>query len=130
MEPAMEQSPYHIVVEVEPEYAAEHSQPEEGRFVFTYHVTIHNHGEMAAQLMSRHWLITDANGDVEEVQGEGVVGEQPVILPGARHRYNSFCVLPTEVGCMQGSYQMVAENGTPFEAIIPIFTLAVPSALN
>jgi ApaG protein len=126
----MDQSPYHIVVEVEPEYAEEHSEPEDGHFVFIYHVTIRNAGSMAAQLMSRRWLITDANGDCEEVEGEGVIGEQPVILPGAVHRYNSFCVLPTEVGCMEGHYSMVAEDGTPFQAPVPMFTLAVPTALN
>jgi len=119
-----------IIVEVENEYAAEHSEPDQGRFVFIYDISIHNTGHRAAQLISRHWVITDADGEVDEVQGEGVVGEQPVIEPGATYRYNSFCVLETPVGCMQGSYRMLDENGYEFDAPIPAFTLALPGSLN
>ena len=98
--------------------------------MFIYHISIRNDGTIPAQLISRHWLITDANGQVQEVEGEGVIGEQPVIPPGGEHRYNSFCVLETPVGCMEGSYQLIAEDGTAFEAPIPAFTLAVPGALH
>jgi len=119
-----------MTVVVRPEYAEEHSDPEQSQFVFIYHISIRNEGVVPAQLISRHWLITDANGQVQEVEGEGVIGEQPVISPGGEHRYNSFCVLETPVGCMEGSYQMVAEDGTAFEAPIPAFTLAVPGTLH
>ncbi len=119
-----------IVVTVRPEYAPEHSEPEQGRFVFIYYIRIQNKGEQGVQLVSRHWLITDAKGKVEEVRGDGVVGEQPVLAPGDEHDYNSFCVLETNVGCMQGSYVMVGEDGRYFDAPIPAFTLAVPGALN
>jgi len=119
-----------IVVEVKAEYSVEHSEPEQGRFVFVYYITIRNEGEQAAQLLSRHWLITDGNGMVEEVMGEGVVGEQPVIGAGEMHQYNSFCVLQTNVGYMQGSYRMLSEQGELFDAVIPAFTLATPGSLN
>ena len=119
-----------IVVTVTPEYAPEHSDPEQGRFVFIYYIRIQNKGEQAVQLVSRHWLITDAKGKVEEVRGDGVVGEQPVLAPGDEHDYNSFCVLETNVGCMQGSYVMLGEDGRYFDSPIPAFTLAVPGALN
>jgi len=115
---------------VTPEYLDEHSEPEEARFVFAYHVSVRNSGEVPAQLHSRHWIITDGNGKAEEVNGEGVVGEQPVIAPEGEHRYSSFCVLETPVGMMQGSYRMIAEDGTAFDAEIPLFRLAVPGALN
>jgi len=119
-----------IVIEVKPEYSSEHSEPEQGRFVFVYYITIRNEGEQAAQLLSRHWLITDGNGMVEEVMGEGVVGEQPVIGAGEMHQYNSFCVLQTNVGYMEGSYRMLSEQGEIFDAQVPAFTLAVPGTLN
>jgi len=119
-----------IVVEVKAEYSVEHSEPEQGRFVFVYYITIRNEGEQAAQLLSRHWLITDGNGMVEEVMGEGVVGEQPVIGAGEMHQYNSFCVLQTNVGYMEGSYRMLSEQGELFDAVIPAFTLATPGSLN
>ncbi|MDQ6970903.1 MAG: Co2+/Mg2+ efflux protein ApaG [Mariprofundus sp.] len=119
-----------IIIEVKPEYSSEHSEPEQGRFVFVYYITIRNEGEQAAQLLSRHWLITDGNGMVEEVMGEGVIGEQPVIGAGDMHQYNSFCVLQTNVGYMEGSYRMLSEQGEIFDAPIPAFTLAVPGALN
>ncbi len=119
-----------IVVEVKAEYSDEHSQPEQNRFVFIYDIHIRNIGDQAAQLLTRHWLITDGNGMVEEVMGDGVIGEQPVIAPGAEHSYNSFCVLETNVGYMQGSYQMLSEAGETFDAPVPAFTLAVPGTLN
>jgi len=119
-----------ILVEVKAEYSDEHSQPEQDRFVFIYDINIRNIGDQAAQLLTRHWLITDGNGMVEEVMGDGVIGEQPVISPGAEHRYNSFCVLETPVGYMQGSYQMLSEDGETFDAPVQAFTLAAPGALN
>jgi len=119
-----------IIVDVKPEYSTEHSEPEQGRFVFIYYITIRNIGEQAAQLLSRHWVITDGNGLVEEVMGDGVIGEQPVISPGGAHQYNSFCVLQTNVGYMQGSYRMLSESGEVFDAPIPAFTLAAPGSLN
>jgi len=119
-----------VSVSVKPEYAPEHSDPEQGRFVFIYYVSIQNRGKQAVQLISRHWVISDANGKSIEVRGDGVIGEQPVLAPGDEHFYNSFCVLETHVGCMQGSYMMLGEDGRYFDAPIPAFTLAVPGALN
>jgi len=121
---------YSFEIVVMPEFMPEHSEPEENRFVFAYHIRICNTGSIGAQLLSREWKITDGNGDVEEVEGEGVVGEQPLIAPGGEHQYSSFCVLDTPVGNMQGSYHMVADDGYSFDAEIPPFTLAVPGALN
>jgi len=118
----------HIKITVETEYQAEQSC--DGEYVFSYHICIHNKGEQAAQLLSRKWQITDADGDITEVQGDGVIGQQPVIAPKQEHRYSSFSVLKTKVGCMQGSYQMRTEDGVEFEAKIPMFTLAVAGILN
>jgi len=126
----MNEVTYQINVRVRPEYSEEHSDAAEGRFVFIYRVNIHNEGNVAAQLLRRHWIITDADGRVQEVEGEGVIGEQPVIQPGEEHAYQSFCILDTPIGCMQGSYQMRAADGNEFEAEIPTFTLAVPGSLN
>ncbi len=119
-----------IVVEVNPEYSPELSEPDQVRYVIIYYINIRNTGAQSAQLISRHWVITDANGKVEEVRGDGVVGEQPVLESGDEHFYNSFCVLETSVGCMQGSYMMLGEDGRYFDAPIPAFTLAVPGAIN
>ena len=119
-----------IRVMVETQYAPEHSKPELGQFVFIYYINIQNRGDTVAQLISRHWVITDANGKVVEVRGDGVVGEQPVLQPGDQHEYNSFCVLETNVGCMEGSFMMLAGDGSYFDAPVPAFTLAVPGALN
>ena len=119
-----------ILVEVENEYLEDQSMPDEQRFVFAYRITIHNQGVDAATLRRRHWFITDGNGDVEEVEGDGVVGNQPTIEPGESYRYSSGSVLPTEVGSMRGYYVMEADNGTLFHATIPVFTLATPHTLN
>jgi ApaG protein len=121
---------YEFTVQVQPRYLAEQSEPEEGRYLFAYTVTIRNTGEVAAQLVSRHWIITDADGQIEEVRGPGVVGEQPVLQPGQVFQYTSGCPLPTAVGSMHGSYQCIAEDGTAFEAPIQEFVLSAPRALH
>lgn len=121
---------YEIVVTAESQYLAEQSDPQEGRYVFAYHITIRNTGNIAAQLISRHWIIRDADAHVQEVRGLGVVGHQPLLKPGERFEYTSGCVLTTPVGTMRGSYQMTAEDGTQFEAPIAEFTLAMPRVLH
>ena len=128
MHPTQQQ--YHIDVEVTTEYVPQQSDPSESRYLFAYYINIINRGSCAAQLLSRHWLITDGNQHLQEVQGEGVIGQQPVIPANSRYSYNSFCVLKTPVGSMRGSYQMLADDGQSFNAKIPIFTLAIPNALN
>lgn len=119
-----------IRIEVETAYLDHQSEPEESRYAFAYTITIRNDGEVAARLLSRHWIITDADGDVQEVRGEGVVGEQPLIRPGERFRYSSGAVLSTPVGSMRGTYQMVDETGRRFDAPIQAFTLARPGMLH
>jgi ApaG protein len=121
---------YEIRVSAQPRFITEQSEPARDRYVFAYTITIENAGSVAAQLVSRHWIITDAMGKVEEVRGEGVVGEQPLLLPGERFRYTSGAVLETPVGTMQGSYQMVAEDGVRFDAPIAPFRLAMPNVLH
>ena len=121
---------HHIRVEVESSYLEEQSEPDERRYVFSYTITIRNEGAVAARLMTRHWIITDANGKVQEVMGEGVVGEQPHLQPGQGFRYSSGAVLETPVGAMQGSYRMVGDDGQHFDAPIAPFTLAMPGLLN
>ncbi|SDH89681.1 ApaG protein [Pseudomonas flavescens] len=121
---------YQIDVSIITRYLPEQSQPQQNRFAFAYDVTIANTGSLAAQLMSRHWLITDGNGQVQEVRGAGVIGEQPLIQPGTSHRYSSGTLMATQVGTMQGSYQMIADDGRRFEAPIAPFRLAVPGALH
>jgi len=121
---------YKICIAVRPEYAEAHSDAGAARFVFIYHIAIRNEGTMPAKLISRHWIITDGEQRVQEVRGEGVIGEQPLLAPGGEHRYESFCVLETPIGCMQGSYQMLADDGTLFDAHIAPFSLAVPGTLN
>ena len=121
---------YQFSVSVRPQIVPEHSRPDEDKFLFAYTVTIRNTGEVAAQLVSRHWIITDAGGQIEEVRGPGVVGEQPVLKPGQSFRYTSGCPLSTPVGSMHGSYQCIAEDGTAFEATIPEFVLSVPRTLH
>lgn len=119
-----------IKVDVSTAYLPEQSEPDERRFVFSYTITIRNDGPVAAKLMRRHWLITDADGHIQEVRGDGVVGEQPLLQPGQGFRYSSGAVLETPVGTMHGSYQMVADGGDEFEAPIAPFRLAKPGVLN
>jgi ApaG protein len=121
---------YEFSVSVRPQFVPEHSKPDEDQFLFAYTVTIRNTGDVAAQLISRHWIITDANNKVEEVQGLGVVGEQPMLRPGEAFEYTSGCPIATPVGSMRGSYQCVAEDGTRFEAPIPEFLLSMPRTLH
>jgi len=126
----MEKNSYEIRIEVATKYVVDQSEPDVGRYVFAYTITIENRGDLPARLLSRHWVITDANGKVQEVTGDGVVGEQPHLNPGETFRYSSGAVLETPVGAMQGSYRMEAGNGTNFDAPIPPFTLAVPGVLH
>ncbi len=119
-----------IHIGVETAYLPQQSEPDEQRYVFAYTITIHNRGEIPVKLMTRHWVITDANGKVQEVQGDGVVGEQPSLSPGQAHRYTSGSVVETPVATMQGTYGMVADDGAQFSATIPLFRLAVPGVLN
>jgi ApaG protein len=119
-----------IRVQVRSVYVPERSAPREQHFFFAYHVRISNEGRESAQLQSRHWVITDANGDVQEVRGPGVIGETPVLIPGAAFEYTSYCPLTTAVGTMQGSYTMTTPGGDTFDAAIAPFTLAMPHALN
>jgi len=121
---------YQFNIQVQPQYLEEQSEPEQGRYLFAYTVTIRNTGEVTAQLVSRHWIITDSDGQIEEVRGPGVVGEQPVLKPGQSFQYTSGCPLATPVGSMHGSYQCIAEDGTAFEATIPEFVLSVPRTLH
>ncbi|MGH8620147.1 MAG: Co2+/Mg2+ efflux protein ApaG [Burkholderiales bacterium] len=121
---------YQIDVSPRTNYLAEQSDPESGRYVFAYTITIRNTGSVPAQLVSRHWVITDANDQVQEVRGLGVVGEQPFLKPSESFEYTSGTALATPVGTMRGSYQMVAEDGTSFEASIPEFTLSMPRVLH
>ncbi len=119
-----------IEVEVRTAYVEEQSKPAEDHYVFAYTITIRNTGQTAARLISRHWLITDADGGVQEVFGEGVVGQQPFMRPGEDFSYTSGVTLPTPVGTMQGSYQMQTESGEQFEASIAPFSLAQPHILH
>nr|WP_288454687.1 Co2+/Mg2+ efflux protein ApaG [uncultured Pseudomonas sp.] len=121
---------YQIDVNIVTRYLPEQSQPEQNRFAFAYDVTIHNAGELPAKLLTRHWIITDGNGQVQEVRGAGVIGEQPLIAPGESHRYSSGTLMATKVGTMQGSYQMLADDGQRFDAPIAPFRLAMPGALH
>ncbi len=120
----------HIDIQVETNYMESQSQPDDERYVFSYTVTIRNEGQVPARLMNRHWIITDANGKVQEVRGEGVVGEQPHLKPGETFRYTSGTVLDTPVGSMQGTYDMVDSLGNHFDAMIPAFSLARPGSLH
>lgn len=121
---------YQVDVSVTTRFLAEQSQPEHDRFAFAYSITVINNGSLPARLLSRHWIITDGDGHVEEVRGEGVVGQQPLIDAGKSHSYSSGTVMTTKVGTMQGTYQMLAEDGTRFDAVIKPFRLAVPGALH
>ena len=119
-----------IRVDVETSYLPEQSDPAEPRYVFAYTITIRNEGRAPARLLTRHWIITDANGKVQEVRGEGVVGEQPYLKPGQGFRYSSGAVIETPVGVMQGSYQMIADDGQHFDTPIAPFRLAMPGVLH
>jgi ApaG protein len=126
----MQTDPHSIRVDVDTSYLEDQSDPKEQRYVFAYTITIRNEGSVPARLLTRHWIITDSNGKVQEVRGEGVVGEQPYLKPGQKFRYSSGTVLETPVGAMQGSYQMVADNGEQFNAPVAAFRLAMPGLLN
>jgi ApaG protein len=119
-----------VRVEVRSAYLPGRSSPAESQYFFAYRIRITNAGEETVQLVSRHWVITDGDGRVEHVRGPGVVGEQPVLEPGEAFEYTSFCPLPTPVGSMHGTYQMVTAGGAAFDAEIAPFSLAVPTALN
>ncbi len=119
-----------IAVNVATQYVEDQSDPREKRYVFSYTITIRNEGEASARLLKRHWIITDANGRVQEVRGDGVVGEQPHLKPGQGFRYSSGAVLETPVGVMQGSYQMITDDGEHFDAPIAPFSLAMPGVVH
>lgn len=121
---------YRIEILAEPAYMEEQSVPGENQYVFAYTITIRNTGTVAARLMSRHWLIVDANGHEREVRGEGVIGKQPHLPPGEDFSYTSGAMLETPVGSMRGSYQMLADDGMRFDVPIPVFTLAIPRTLH
>jgi len=121
---------YDLNVGVKTEFLAEQSDPSRNRYVFAYKITITNSGVQSAQLMSRKWIITDGDGKIQEVSGEGIVGQQPIIEPGQQHQYTSGTVLETKVGSMSGFYNMVAADGHEFSAPIPSFTLSYPNALH
>ncbi|MBN8463164.1 MAG: Co2+/Mg2+ efflux protein ApaG [Dechloromonas sp.] len=121
---------YRIEITPVPHFMSDQSSPDDDRYVFGYTITIRNVGELPAQLISRHWIITDANNEVQEVRGLGVVGHQPLLKPGEAFEYNSGCVLATPIGTMKGTYQMVGEDGTRFDAEIPEFVLAIPRVLH
>ncbi|MQY52270.1 Co2+/Mg2+ efflux protein ApaG [Rhodocyclus tenuis] len=125
-----ESKKYEFLVSALPQYISAQSAPEHDRYVFAYTITIENVGTVAAQLISRHWVITDGSGQTQEVRGLGVVGVQPLLHPGEKFEYTSGCQLTTAVGSMHGTYQMVAEDGVAFQALIPEFTLAAPRVLH
>ena len=121
---------YQVKVTALPQFVAEQSDPDAERYVFAYTITVENVGTVTAQLISRHWIITDGNSNVQEVRGLGVIGQQPLLRPGETFEYTSGCQLETPVGTMRGTYQLVAEDGTAFEAEIPEFTLSIPRVLH
>lgn len=126
----MSEHKYHITVAPRATYIPDQSDASVERYAFAYTITITNTGEIPARLVSRHWVITDANNMVQEVKGEGVVGAQPRLKPGESFEYTSGSLLATPVGTMRGTYQMVAEDGTRFDAPIPEFTLSAPRVLH
>ena len=121
---------FQLSIDVETTYIDEQSDPENDRYVFAYTVVIRNVGSKAAKLMTRHWIITDANNYTQEVRGDGVVGEQPHLEPGEGFQYTSGTVLDTPIGSMRGTYQMVSDDGVQFDVEIPMFTLSRPHALH
>ena len=126
----MSSNEYQFDIDVDTRFLDEQSAPEEDRYVFAYTIHIRNQGKVPARLLGRHWLITDGNGKVREVVGEGVVGEQPWLRPGEGFEYTSGAVLETDIGTMRGSYDVLADDGTRFAAPIPAFTLSVPRTLH
>lgn len=126
----MSEHKYRFTVASRAKFIAEQSDPEAERYAFAYTITITNTGEVPARLISRHWIITDANNQVQEVKGQGVVGAQPNLKPGESFEYSSGSMLATPVGTMRGAYQIVAEDGTRFDAPIPEFTLSAPRVLH
>lgn len=126
----MKTEEYNTQIDVETAYHPEQSAPEQHRYVFSYTITIRNTGKVASKLLTRHWIITNADGKVQEVQGDGVVGEQPHLQPGELFRYTSGTVLETPVGSMHGSYHMMADDGVEFDASISPFTLSMPNTLH
>lgn len=119
-----------ILVSTRVAYIADQSDAAEGRYVFAYTINVKNIGKVAARLVSRHWIITDSNGEIQEVRGQGVVGEQPLLKPGEAFEYTSGTAIATPVGTMRGSYQMVADDGVQFDAAITEFTLSMPRVLH
>jgi len=119
-----------IRVDVETRYIEDQSNPEQNYYVFAYTITIQNQGRQSAQLLTRHWVITDSNQKVQEVRGDGVVGEQPLLKPGEQFVYTSGTMLETEIGTMKGSYQMLADDGSHFDAAIDEFVLSTPRVLH
>ena len=126
----MDMPPHPIQIEVQTNYIEEQSEPEAERFVFAYTVRIINNSEQAARLVSRHWIVTDANYKQQEVTGDGVVGQQPYLKPGEAFEYTSAAMLETPVGSMHGSYQMVDDHGQQFDAPIPAFNLSTPNSIH
>ncbi len=119
-----------IRVEVETRYIEDQSNPEQNYYVFSYTITIRNKGQQSAKLLTRHWVITDSNQKIQEVRGDGVVGEQPLLKPGEQFVYTSGTMLETAVGTMKGSYQMLADDGSQFDATIDEFVLSTPRVLH
>jgi len=126
----MTNSNYQIDIAVVTNYIEQQSAPDKDRYVFAYTITIENAGNIPAQLISRHWIITDAAERVQEVRGDGVIGEQPHLEPGESFSYTSAAMIETPVGTMHGSYQMVSKDGTEFDAPIPAFRLSIPNMLH
>ncbi len=126
----MTEKQYDINITSKANYIAEQSSPDLARYVFAYTITITNIGLVPATLLRRHWLITDANCKVQEVRGDGVIGKQPYLIPEESYQYTSAAVLETPVGCMQGSYEMIGDDGVEFETPIPVFNLSMPNVLH
>ncbi len=125
-----DQTRHRIDVSASPKYLSDQSQPDRDRYVFAYTITIFNAGTVPARLLTRHWIITDANDKVQEVRGEGVVGQQPYLAPGMSFEYTSGAIIETPVGTMRGSYEMITDDGSTFSTEIPQFTLSVPRTLH
>ncbi len=122
--------PYDIAIDVVTHFVQDQSAPADNRYVFAYTIKIENRGAIGARLLTRHWVITDSNGTVRQVRGDGVIGEQPWVRPGDDYEYTSAAVLETPVGTMRGSYQMIADDGTEFDAHVPSFVLSIPRTLH